>query len=271
MHPEMLLGLLALLGAEGDIVAVSEAHLARAAAPREERRGGAVAVIPVTGALFPRSVSGWFGTVPGMDALRARIGTAANNPDVASIVLDMDSPGGTVAGTVETAAAVAAAAQRKPVVAVANTLAASAAYWIASQATEVVMAPHAMAGSIGVIAVHQNVGKALERFGVETTLIRSGPRKAEGHPFGPLDDTAKEAIQARVDEAAVAFLKAVAAGRKMALPEARKRFADGHVMGSAEAVESGLADRIATLDEVIAGMASGKAPAWRRRSAIAFA
>lgn len=271
MNPELLLGLLALLRAEDDIVAVSEAHLARAAAPRDERRGGAVAVIPITGALFPRSVSGWFGTVPGMDALRGRLAAAANNPEVGSIVLDIDSPGGTVAGTAETGAAVAAAAQRKPVVAVANTLAASAAYWIASQASEVVMAPHAMAGSIGVIALHQNIGKALERFGVETTLIRSGPRKAEGHPFGPLDDTAREAVQARVDEAATAFIKAVATGRNLTPAEARKRFGDGHAMSSREAVETGLADRIATLDEVVAGLAAGKGRAWKRRSAIAFA
>lgn len=270
MNPEILLGLLAMLGRDGDLVAVSEQHLARTAAPREAR-GGAVAVIPVTGALFPRSVAGWFGTVPGMDALRARIATAANNPDVASIVLDMDSPGGTVAGTEETAAAVAAAAQRKPVVAVANTLAASAAYWIAAQASEVVMAPGAIAGSIGVMAVHQNVAKAMERFGVQTTLVRSGARKAEGNPWEPLSEEALAALQARVDEAAGAFLDAVAAGRRMSPKTARERFGAGQTFTAREAVANGLADRVATLDEVIAGMSAGKGRAWRRRSAIAFA
>ncbi|HEV7458225.1 MAG TPA: S49 family peptidase [Roseococcus sp.] len=263
------MSLLAALASEG-ILAVAPEHLGRAPAQRQDR-GGAVAIIPVTGALFARGVSGWFGTVPGMDTLRARLATAAANPDIGSIVLDIDSPGGTVAGTAETAAAVARAAAQKPVVAVANTLAASAAYWIASQATEVVMAPNAMAGSIGVIAVHQNAGKLYERMGIETTLIRSGPRKAEGHPFGPLDETAREAIQARVDEAATAFLDAVAAGRKVTAKAARERFGEGQVFGAAEAVAAGLADRVATLDEVVAGMASGRGRAWRRRSSFAFA
>jgi capsid assembly protease len=269
MNPETMLSLIAYLAGE-DLVAVSEQHLARSVQPREAK-GGAVAVIPIVGGLMARSMQSWFGTFPGMDALRARIDAAARNPEVASIVLDIDSPGGTVAGTAETAAAVAAAAQRKPVVAVANSLAASAAYWIASQASEVVMAPNAMAGSIGVLAIHQNVSKLYERMGVETTVMRSGARKAEGHPFGPLDDAAREAIQARVDEAAGAFIAAVASGRKMTPKQAQERFGDGRVMSAREALSTGLADREATLDEVVAGLRAGTGRAWRRRAAFAFA
>lgn len=269
MHPELLIRMVALMAGE-DLVAVSEQHLARTTAPHEVR-GGAVAVIPITGALMPRTVSGWFGSVGGMDALRQKIDAAARNSDVAAIVLDIDSPGGTVAGTVETAAAVATAARAKPVVAVANSLAASAAYWIASQASEVVLAPNALVGSIGVLSVHQNVAKLYERMGVETTIVRSGSRKAEGHPFGPLDDTAREAMKARVDEAAAAFLDAVAAGRKLTSKAARERFGDGQVFGVAEALGNGLADRSATLDEVVASLSAGKGRVWRRRSALAFA
>ncbi len=153
----------------------------------------------------------------------------------------------------------------------ANSLAASAAYWIASQASEVVMAPNALAGSIGVLAIHQNVSKLYERMGVETTVMRSGPRKAEGHPFGPLDDAAREAIQARVDEAAQAFIGAVAAGRKITPKQAQERFGDGRVMSVREALSTGLADREATLDEVVAGLRAGTGRAWRRRAAFAFA
>lgn len=268
MNPETMLSLIGSLAGEG-LVAVSEAHLARAAAAKQDR-GGAVQVIPVSGPMLPRSISGWFGTIAGMDVLRQRIEGAARNPDVAAIVLDIDSPGGTVAGTAETAAVVAAAAQQKPVVAVANSLMASAAYWIGSQATEVVMAPHSDAGSVGVVAMHANVARMYERLGVEMTVIRSGPRKAEGHPFGPLDEAAREAIQARVDDAAGAFLDAVAAGRRMGRKTAQDRFGAGHVMGAREAVESGLADRMATLDEVVAGLAAGKGKVWRRRSAVVF-
>jgi ClpP class serine protease len=91
---------------------------------------------------------------PGMDAFRASLAQAAANPDVAAIVLDVNSPGGTYAGTPETANAVRAAAA-KPVIAVVDTLCASAAYFIASQAGEVVVTPSGEVGSIGVLAVHR--------------------------------------------------------------------------------------------------------------------
>lgn len=273
MTPEQLLALLAALSGE-DMLAVSERHLGmaasvpRAAAPAAN---GRVAVIPVLGALTNRPYRSFFGSSEGMEGLRARIGAAARDTNVSAIVLDIDSPGGTVAGTSETAAAVAAARAAKPVVAVANSLAASAAYWIGSQASEFVVAPDAVVGSIGVMAVHQNAAKLMERMGIETTLITSGARKAEGNPFGPLDDTAKAAIQARVDEMAASFLDAVAQGRKLSAKTARDRFGDGRAMGAAEAVSTGLADRVATLDAVLADLQSGKKRAFGRRSALAFA
>lgn len=271
MTPKELLAMLA--GLAGDeILAVSERHLdaaARAGQGAQPDRG-AVAIIPVTGALSARGYRSFFGTVEGMAALRARLASAAKDPNVSAIVLDIDSPGGTVAGTSETAAAVAAAREAKPVVAIANGLAASAAYWIGSQATEFVMAPNSMAGSIGVLSVHLNWAKAYADAGVEPTMIRSGARKAEGHPWGPLDDTARAAIQARVDEAFVSFIDAVAAGRRMSAKAARDKFGDGRVLGAEEAVSTGLADRIATLDAVVADLSAGKKRAWGRRSAIAF-
>lgn len=274
MTPEQLLALLAALAGD-DLLAVSESHLIRAASgPREAPASapGRVAVVPILGAMSARSYRTYFGAVEGMDSLRARIAAAARDGNVSAIVLDIDSPGGTVAGAAETASAVAAAAKIKPVVAVANSVAASAAYWIGSQASEFVVAPNAIVGSIGVMAVHQNVAKALDRMGVETTLIRSGGRKAEGHPFGPLDDAARAALQARVDEAAASFLDAVAQGRRLSASTARERFGDGRAMGAAEAVASGLADRVATLEATIASLAAGSAKrAPGRRSALAFA
>lgn len=267
MNADALGEMLAQLAAE-PVVALSMAHLARTSPPRDDSRRGMVAIIPVTGALMPRSWRSTFGAFPGMDTLRSRIDAAARNPEVASIVLDIDSPGGTVAGTAETAAAVAAAAQRKPVVAVANSLAASAAYWIASQASEVVMAPNALAGSVGVLAIHQNVAGMMDRLGVSTTVLRSGARKAEGNPFGPLDATARAAMQARIDEAASGFLDAVATGRRMSQRAARDRFGDGRVMAEREALATGLADRVATLDAVIADLAAGKLPMRHRARAF---
>ena len=271
MSPQQLLAMLAATVGD-DVLAISERHLdlsARAAQGNQAERA-AVAIVSVTGALSARGYRSFFGAVEGMASLRARLGAAARDPNVSAIVLDIDSPGGTVAGTSETAAAVAAARAAKPVVAVANGLAASAAYWIGSQATEFVMAPNALAGSVGVISVHLNWAKAAAEAGVEPTIVRSGARKAEGHPWGPLDDTARAAMQARVDEAFASFVDAVAAGRGMSAKAARERFGDGRILGADEAVSTGLADRVATLDAVVADLAAGKKRAWGRRSAIAF-
>src|SRR5215467_6271108 len=130
-----------------------------------------------------------------MDGIRARLEAAAANPDVSAIVLDVDSPGGTVAGTPETAAAVRRAAEVKPVVAVANSLAASAAYWIASQASSLVVGPSADVGSIGVISAHIDRSKMLEDMGLRVTVVSAGRYKAEGNPFAPLSDEAKANMQ----------------------------------------------------------------------------
>ncbi|HVL73327.1 MAG TPA: S49 family peptidase [Beijerinckiaceae bacterium] len=272
MHPDMIVAFLATLAGEG-LLAVDPERVARAAAPRDERRAGAVVVIPVTGIIVPRTVSTWFGALPGQDGLRARVAAAARNPDIGAIVLDVDSPGGIVNGTAETAAAVREAAAQKPVVAVANGLMASAAYWLASGATEIVLAPNAEVGSIGILAAHQSYAKLHERLGVETTVVSAGRYKAEATPFAPLSDEAKAALQARADAAYETFAADVAAGRRASVSKVKTGYGEGRVLEGARALAAGLADRIATLDQVVAELLAGRgaAKSFRRRSALAFA
>lgn len=270
MTPEALTSLLSLLAGEGALALDTET-LAREPSGRAPKPGGPVAVIALSGVLTPKGSRSFFGSSEGMDGFRARLVGAARNPDIASIVIAIDSPGGTVAGTPETAAAVRAAAAIKPVVALADGLAASAAYWIGSQATELVVSPSGDVGSIGVIGVHQSVAKLYERMGVETTLVTAGRFKGEGNPFQPLGEDAKAAMQARVDEAYGQFVADVARGRKVDAKAVREGFGQGRVVGARAALAEGMVDRIATLDEVVAGLAAGRGKAWQRRSALAFA
>ena len=227
-----------------------------------------VAIIGVQGGLTPRG--SWFGT--SLSGLAAQVRRAAADADVASIVLDIDSPGGTVSGTPEAAAAVREAAGQKPVVAIANMLAASAAYWIGSQASEFVMAPSADVGSIGAMILHQDVSGMLEQWGIKMTMIRSeqSPLKNEAHPFGPLSQDAQGFLQQRANEAGADFIKAVAGGRRVTQTKVRDDFGQGRVYGAREAVARGMADRVATLDEVIAGLVQKMPTRSRRRSALAF-
>jgi signal peptide peptidase SppA len=243
-------------------------------AERAPAQGSAgIAVVPLQGVLTPRTVSFFGYRFPGMDAFRAQLGQAAANPDVAAIVLDVNSPGGTYAGTPETANAVRAAAAVKPVIAMVDTLCASAAYFIASQANQVVITPSGEAGSIGVIAVHMEMSKLLESEGVQVNVIRSRASKADVNPYEPLTDEARAALEASVREADDEFIKTVAKGRNLTPAAARKLVDDnglGRVVGASRAVSLGLVDKTMTMGELLASMVKPNT-ATRRRSSLAFA
>lgn len=220
-------------------------------------QGGGVAIVPIHGVIAHR--------IGGMDdasggASTERIGAmlraAHANPDVGSIVLDVNSPGGTVPGVQELAAEVFAMRGKgtKKIVAHVNSLAASAAYWIASQADEIVSTPSGSAGSIGVFTAHQDLSKALEKAGVDVTLISAGKFKVEGHPFAPLSDEGKAFLQARVDEAYGQFVKDVARGRGATAADVRIGYGEGRVLTAKDAKAAGLIDRVATFDETVSGL-----------------
>jgi signal peptide peptidase SppA len=242
------------------------------AAAAGSARAGSIAVVPVHGALYPRGGRSLYGSFTGMDGLRSQMAAHAADPDVSTIIAHFDSPGGTVAGTPETAAAFKAAAAQKPVIAMIDTLAASAAYWIASQCSEIVMAPSADVGSIGAMILHADLSQALESMGIKLTMIRSeiSPQKNEAHPFAPLSEEATAFLQGRVDEAGTDFIKAVASGRKTTQANVREKFGQGRVYGAREALSRGMVDRIATLDDVIGGLSQKAGSKGRRRSALAF-
>ncbi|WP_051363333.1 S49 family peptidase [Deinococcus murrayi] len=183
--------------------------------------------------------------------LAAQVRQLADDSSVAAIVLSIDSPGGTVAGTIEAADAVAYARTRKRVTACVNDVACSAAYWVASQASEIVVTPTAMTGSIGVIITHADYSKMLGAVGIAVTYIRSALKKALGQPYEPLSEDARAEFQATVDSIHTQFVQAVAKGRRKARRTVADTWATGEVWVGADAVTQGLADRVATLSTVI--------------------
>jgi ClpP class serine protease len=160
--------------------------------PANQRAGGMVAVIPLCGVLTPRGsfLSMLFGGAPaGLLGFREAFREAVSNPDVGAIVLDVDSPGGLHTMTPETGAEVFAARGSKPIVAVANALAASGAYWIASQADEIVVTPSGDVGSIGSYILHEDWSGFNERMGIDPTYIYAGRYKVDGNMDEPLSET----------------------------------------------------------------------------------
>jgi capsid assembly protease len=252
--------------------AASAAVMAQVRADREAREakrasstvagGGGIAVLPLYGVVTQRGnmvddLSGP-GSVSTQMFSRA-LADAVADESVAQILIDVDSPGGSVFGVSELADEIYEARKSKPVVAIANSLAASAAYWLGSQASEFYMTPGGEVGSIGVIMAHADYSEQNAMEGVKVTYITApeGGYKAEGNPDEPLSDDARAYEQGRVNEYYGAFTRAVARGR--ALPVATVRgssFGRGRVLGADAALAAGMVDGIATFDQVIKRMRS---------------
>lgn len=230
------------------------------AARRERARSmapGSIAVLPVYGVIGHRA-SLVEDSSSGVNSSTEVLGTAfaalMADPAVAGVVLDVDSPGGSVYGVEQLAEQIFAARGAKPVSAVANSLAASAAYWIASAADELAITPGGEAGSIGVFAAHADRSKMFEAGGVKMTLVSAGKYKVEGNPYEPLGAEALGFIQSRVDDYYGEFVRAVARNRKDTQTNVREGYGQGRVLGAQAAVKANLADRVATLDQVVADM-----------------
>ncbi len=226
-----------------------------------DRRIGSVAVLPLFGTIFPRAnlmteVSG----ATSAERFGAQFSELINDPDVGAVVLDVDSPGGMVSGVEELSKRIYEARGKKPIVAVANHLMASAAYWIGTAADEIVVTPSGEVGSVGVFAVHEDISGALEQDGIKISLISEGKYKTEGNPYQALTEEARTAIQVRVSEAYDAFIKAVARNRDVKPASVRNGFGEGRVVGSRQAIELGMADRMGTLEETIDRLLSPAAP-----------
>lgn len=281
IQPEKLDAIVGFLLLRASGGAASEETLAEIRANRQEmsaRRnsapvagGGSVAVLPLYGLISHRA-----GMVGDMSApegtstekFGAQFRQAVADPGVKAIVIDVDSPGGTVDGVPELAAEIFEARDKKPITAVANSLMASAAYWIGCAAGDLAVSPSAVVGSVGVYTAHQDESKYLENAGVKTTLISAGKYKTEANPYEPLGDEARAAMQQMVNDYYSLFVKAVAKGRGVNADAVRGGFGEGRVVTAQQAVKLGMADRVATLDQVLSKYGVGRANTSPMRAEI---
>ena len=222
-------------------------------------KGTGIAVLPLYGVVTQRgnmvddiSGPGSTSTQRFTSVLRQML----TDDTVGQILIDIDSPGGSVYGVSELASEIVKARAQKPVIAVANSLAASAAYWIGCSASEFYVTPGGEVGSIGVWQAHFDYSKALEEEGVKPTLISAGKFKVEGNPYVPLEEQAQAFMQSRVDDYYNAFVEAVAVGRGVSISDVRDGMGEGRVLGADAALAMNMVDGISTFDEVLAKMQS---------------
>lgn len=240
----------------------------RAAAAKLKKVNGKVAVMPVQGVVENRmSVWSYFYGGFSCEAGGRALDAFLSNKDVAAIVLDVDSPGGTCEGVEELAEAIYQARAVKPVYAVANAMACSAAYWIASAASALYCTPSGSVGSVGVYAAHVDYSAALADAGIKVSMIQAGKYKTELSPYAPLSDEARDNLQSSIDALYSRFVSTVARNRGTDSSDVRKNYGQGRVSDARPALAAKMIDGMATLDDVL-GKLSGdaRAQAGRRTS-----
>jgi signal peptide peptidase SppA len=255
--------------AEGDKLFSTEfaAAVSDARAKEIAEIDGKVAVIPVHGVLANKMDA--FSAMSGGTSyagIRRSLHVALSNEDVKAVILDIDSPGGSVPGTEELSTEIRRMrGGEKPIIAQVNALAASAAYWIASSADEIVVTPSGRAGSIGVYTAHDDVSAALEKRGIKRTYISAGKHKVEGNETEPLGKDALAHIQEGVNRSYNRFVAAVAEGRGTTVGKVEDGYGQGRVFFAEALMDRGMVDRVATLEETLERFGAETQPAYVRR------
>ena len=228
-----------------------------------------IATIPIHGPLAKNTdfIDRIFLGMKDYNDIHKALGEVIDDQRVNGIILDIDSPGGTVNGADETAEMIFNARGSKPIIAFTSGMMASAAYMIGSAADKIVVGKNADIGSIGVLMIHTDYSKAMEKVGVKRTYLKAGKFKAIGNPSEPLSDEAREVFQAELNHIYSNFIDTVALNRDVEAEKVRADMADGRIFIGSLAVGAGLADEVGNIQTAL-GYASGDATSTRRMDSM---
>jgi protease IV len=201
-----------------------------------------IAVVEMEGTIGPRLKAGEY-----VKLLRS----LEENQRVRAVVLDIDSPGGSVTGSDYLYLAVKSLASKKPVVAFIRGVGASGAYLISCPAAKIVAIPSSIIGSIGVLSMRPLLYEALDRIGVAVNVTKSDKFKDMGSMFREPTEEELAKEQQLIDELYDQFVDAVAEGRKMPR-ETVRAIATGEIFTGVKAKELGLVDELGDLERALA-------------------
>lgn len=220
-----------------------------------------VAVIDVAGVLLKSwSIDHYFSGGLPMPILEEQVRRAARDPDAKAILLRIDSPGGTVAGTSDLADAIYEARSAKPVAAYVSDKGCSAAYYVACQAHRVYSDLDAEVGNIGVYAVMVDLSEMAAKEGARVHVVRYGALKGAGEPGTPITAEHLAEEQRIIDALGETFVAAIVRGRGVSVETARS-WADGRCHVGAAAVTMGLTDGLISQADLLTALSAGKFPA----------
>lgn len=217
-----------------------------------------VAVIHASGALVHRSrIDGSSSYLLGYNELAGQAEAAQADPNVHAVLQVWESPGGEVSGAFEYAERMHALRGSKPMWAIADSMAASAAYLGGSAFEQLAVSSTGYVGSIGVVMRHVDFSRALDNDGIRVTHIFAGSHKVDGNPYEPLPKDVQAAMQQEIDGLYSMFVEAVALHRGLSTESVRATQAQ--VYRGQGAVSMGLADRVATTDQLISELSARRA------------
>jgi len=207
-----------------------------------------------------------YGPIMTADKVLAQIEEAKKNKNIKGVLLDVNSPGGAVAPSVEIAYAIKELREVKPVVAYASGIMASGSYYSSIWADKIIANPGSMVGSIGVIFQGTNLEELMDKIGVKTQTIKAGKYKESGTPTREWTNYEKEELEKVIKDTYSMFVSDVAKARKLKV-ENHTKFADAHIFTSSQAKAVGLVDKVATIsyakNEIIK-LAKVKEPIWKK-------
>lgn len=211
-----------------------------------------IGIINITGVLL-YSGPDWiemFGYMS-YQAIGRRLDALIADARVKTIILRVQSPGGSTFGCSELANKIFEARNKKKIVAYADPYAFSAGYWIASAASSLYTTISGMVGSIGVYTIHVDESKWLEDMGLKVTFIKAGEKKTDGNSSEPLSESAKKDIQSQVDKTYELFIEDVAKNRGVSPEYVKENYGKGGTFLADEALQIGMIDAIASFNMVL--------------------
>jgi len=211
---------------------------------KEELIREGVAIIPIKGAILPEDSNDLFGiTGMGSDTIINSLKRAMDNDGIKAVVLEINSPGGTVVASREVANYVKTLSEKKPVVAWIREVGASGAYWIASSSDYIIADELSITGSVGVISSYLEFSELLEKYGVKYERLVAGELKDVGSPYKELNDAERKLMESKLKKIQDVFLKEVSENRKLTSNQVNE-IRSGFFYLGVEAKELGLVDEL---------------------------
>ena len=210
-----------------------------------------IGIIDISGIIMkrvglPQDILAFFGIVD-LDRVNEELSAASEDPNITTILINVNSPGGFLSGVEETAILINEISKTKEVIVYTDTLCASAAYWISSQANTIIASSGADIGSIGVYMTLEDWSEAYKQAGIKVNLIKAGKYKAIGIDSEPLTDEQKAYLQEQVNQTWELFKTTV--NNKRTIPP---EYMEGQCVSGTLAYSIGMVDGISNcLDDLL--------------------